>query len=162
MIPALRHASRSTFLLRSYARRHTGLPPTTLKAFVRTVVTKRYTKEHEMISYDDATLLGRLHITKHAAESLGDVVFVELPAKGREVKKGDQIGAVESVKAASDIYAPVSGTIGQINEALGEKPGLMGSDPEMTGWLCEVKLSNPEELDSLLTFEAYKKFCEKN
>jgi len=128
--------------------------------FARTIVTKRYTEEHEMITYDDATSQGTLYITEYASKSLGDVVFVELPKEGTEVAKGDQIGAVESVKAASDIYAPVSGTIDEINKALGDRPGLMSSKPETEGWLCRLKLSKPTELDALLSVEAYKKFCE--
>ncbi|KAF8511703.1 glycine cleavage H-protein-domain-containing protein [Gautieria morchelliformis] len=123
---------------------------------------KRYTEEHELISYDDATSVGRLHITEYASKSLGDVVFVELPKKGRDVAKGEQIGAVESVKAASDIYAPVSGAVIEINESLGDRPGLMSSDPESDGWLCDLKLTKPDELESLLTPEAYEKFCEDN
>ncbi|KAF8523129.1 single hybrid motif-containing protein [Hysterangium stoloniferum] len=158
MFPRFRHASSS--LLRAPRISRTTLPSTIVQSFSRTVVTKHYTKEHELLSYDDTTSLGRLHITKHASKSLGDVVFVELPKVGQEIAQGDSIGAVESVKAASDIYAPVSGTVYEINEALADKPGIMSSDPESTGWLCGIKISKPDELESLLTAEAYENFCE--
>ncbi|KAG8872199.1 hypothetical protein FRB97_007892 [Tulasnella sp. 331] len=92
--------------------------------------------------------------------SLGDVVFVELPDVKTKIEQGDQLGAVESVKAASDIYAPVSGTIVAVNEKLGEKPGLLNKSPEKDGWLCKIELSNPAEMDALLTPEAYKTHCE--
>ncbi|KAJ7103459.1 glycine cleavage H-protein-domain-containing protein [Mycena belliarum] len=122
----------------------------------RTLVTKRYTVEHEAVEYDDATGLGIVCITDHAQSSLGDVVFVELPVVGTEVHKGDQIGAVESVKAASDIYAPVSGTIEEVNEELASQPGLLNKSPEAQGWLCKIKMSEPTEMEKLLTEEAYK------
>ncbi|KAJ7487677.1 glycine cleavage H-protein-domain-containing protein [Mycena galericulata] len=122
----------------------------------RTLVTKRYTVEHEAVEYDDATGLGVVCITDHAQSSLGDVVFVELPVLNTQVAQGDQIGAVESVKAASDIYAPVSGTIEEINEALSGQPGLLNKSPEDKGWLCKIKLSKPEEMEKLLSEAAYK------
>lgn len=122
----------------------------------RTIVTKKYTEEHEVIAFDDETGLGAVSITDHAQESLGDVVFVELPAVGSKISKGDQIGAVESVKAASDIYAPVSGTVTEVNELLNSEPGLLNRSPEDKGWLCKIKLSAPEEMNKLLTLESYK------
>ncbi|KAJ7110139.1 glycine cleavage H-protein-domain-containing protein [Mycena epipterygia] len=122
----------------------------------RTLVTKRYTVEHESVEYDDATGLGVVRITDHAQSSLGDVVFVELPVLGTNVAKGDQIGAVESVKAASDIYAPVSGTIEEVNEALSSQPGLLNKSAEDKGWLCKIKMSAPDEMENLLSEEAYK------
>ncbi|KAJ7361660.1 glycine cleavage H-protein-domain-containing protein [Mycena albidolilacea] len=122
----------------------------------RTLVTKRYTEEHEAVEFDDATGLGVVCITDHAQSSLGDVVFVELPVVGAEVVKGEQIGAVESVKAASDIYAPVSGTIEEVNETLNDQPGLLNKSAEEKGWLCKIKLSTPDEMETLLTEEGYK------
>ncbi|KAG9311917.1 glycine cleavage H-protein-domain-containing protein [Chiua virens] len=127
-----------------------------LPAF-RTLVTKKYTKEHESVAFDDATGVGIIGITKHAQESLGDVVFVDLPKVGSNFAKGDPIGAVESVKAASDIYAPVSGEIVEINEGLNGEPGLINRSPEDKGWLCKIKLSEPMEIHELLTLEAYLK-----
>ncbi|KAJ3026139.1 hypothetical protein HK097_006514, partial [Rhizophlyctis rosea] len=98
-------------------------------------------------------------ITQYAQEALGDVVFVEVPAKGKTVSKKDQIGAVESVKAASDIYAPVSGEIVEVNSSLEEKPSLINSAPYEDGWLAKIKLSNPKELDALLDEQAYAEHC---
>jgi len=121
----------------------------------RTIVTKRYTAEHESVAFDDATGVGTVSITDHAQSSLGDVVFVELPAVGTVVSQGEQIGAVESVKAASDIYAPVSGTVEAVNEVLGSEPGLLNRSPEDKGWLCKIRLSDPAEVETLLTHEKY-------
>ncbi|KAL0580380.1 glycine cleavage system H-protein subunit [Marasmius crinis-equi] len=121
----------------------------------RTLVTKKYTPEHEWVSFDDSTGVGTISITDHAQSSLGDVVFVELPTLGTKVAQGDQIGAVESVKAASDIYAPVSGTIEEINEALSSQPGLLNKSPEDKGWLCKIKLSDPSEVEKLMSKEEY-------
>jgi len=123
---------------------------------VRTLVTKKYTADHEIVSFDDTTGIGTVSITDHAQSVLGDVVFVELPGLGTEISQGDQIGAVESVKAASDIYAPVSGTIEEINERLSSEPGLLNKSAEDQGWLCKVKLSDPTQLEGLLTEAAYK------
>lgn len=95
-------------------------------------------------------------ITDHAQSSLGDVVFVELAEIGTEVEQGGHIGAVESVKAASDIYAPVSGLVEAINTELASQPGLLNKSPEEKGWLCKIKVSDPSELEGLLTEEQYK------
>ncbi|EAU93041.1 glycine dehydrogenase [Coprinopsis cinerea okayama7 len=141
---------------RTFALRTAAFRP----AQFRTVVTKRYTTDHEAIAFDDSTGIGTVSITDYAQSSLGDVVFVELPSEGTEVAQGDQIGAVESVKAASDIYAPVSGTVEAINEALSSEPSLLNKSPEDKGWLCKIKLSSPAELEELLTEEAYKAHCE--
>ncbi|KAK7064163.1 glycine cleavage system H protein [Favolaschia claudopus] len=150
-------SSRSTALLRSQGMR----PPVFGRPQLsRTLITKRYTVEHEAVEYDDATGLGLVCITDHAQSSLGDVVFVELPTLGTKVAQGDQIGAVESVKAASDIYAPVSGTIEAVNEALATQPALLNKSPEEQGWLCKIKLSEPSEMEKLLTEEAYKETWE--
>jgi len=126
------------------------------------LITKRYTQEHETISYDDQTGLGTITITDHAQSTLGDIVFVELHKVGTKVNRSDSIGAVESVKAASDIYSPVSGTIQEVNETLGDQPNLLNKSPEEDGWLCKIKLSNPSEMDELLTEEAYAKFVEEH
>ncbi|CEL58068.1 Putative glycine cleavage system H protein, mitochondrial OS=Schizosaccharomyces pombe (strain 972 / ATCC 24843) GN=gcv3 PE=1 SV=1 [Rhizoctonia solani AG-1 IB] len=128
----------------------------------RTIVTKRYTKEHEWISYDSDTKLGTISITEYAQQQLGDVVFVELPKEGSQVKTGDQLGAVESVKAASDIYAPVSGTVKELNPALEQKPSLLNTAPESEGWLCKIELSDPSEIETLYTEEQYAKFCKEH
>lgn len=127
---------------------------------IRTLVTKKYTTDHEAVVFDDATGVGIVSVTDYAQSSLGDVVFVELPSVGTAVEQGDQIGAVESVKAASDIYAPVSGTVDAVNDNLADQPGLLNKSPEDKGWLCKIKLSNPAELDELLDEAAYKAHCE--
>ncbi|KAG8935257.1 hypothetical protein FRC02_008392 [Tulasnella sp. 418] len=126
----------------------------------RGVVTKRFTTDHEWVSFDDESGLGVVSITDYAQASLGDIVFVELPEVGTVIHQGDQIGAVESVKAASDIYAPVSGVVEEINEKLGDQPGLLNKSPEADGWLCKIKLAKPAEMDTLLTKEAYDEHCE--
>lgn len=128
--------------------------------FVRTLVTKRYTEDHESVVFDDSTGLGTVSITDYAQSSLGDVVFVELPSVGTEVKQGDQIGAVESVKAASDIYAPISGKIEAVNEELNSQPGLLNKSPEGDGWLCKIQVTDATEMDKLMTEDAYEEHCE--
>jgi len=143
--------SRSSVL----AVRRLALSSLQSRQLFRTIVTKRYTAEHESVVFEDTTGVGTISITDHAQSSLGDVVFVELPAVGTEVAQGDQIGAVESVKAASDIYAPVSGIIQEVNEELASQPGLLNRSPEDKGWLCKIKLSDPAEIEKLLTHEKY-------
>ncbi|KAF9512890.1 hypothetical protein BS47DRAFT_1376843 [Hydnum rufescens UP504] len=121
---------------------------------------KKYTLDHEWVSLDSETLLATISITHYAQSSLGDVVFVELPKVGDEVKAGEQIGAVESVKAASDIYAPISGVIEEVNSALDQQPSLLNKFPEGDGWLCKIRAANPDEMEILMTPEAYKEHCE--
>ncbi|TFL06538.1 glycine cleavage H-protein-domain-containing protein [Pterulicium gracile] len=133
-----------------------------LGAPLRTLVTKGYTSDHETVTFDDETGLGTVTITDYAQKSLGDVVFVELPSVGTEVSQGDVIGAVESVKAASDIYAPVSGVIEEINQALADQPGLINKDPEQRGWLCKVKLTKTAEVEELLSEERYRASIESD
>ena len=113
---------------------------------------RKYTKDHEWIRVADGQ--GRVGITDYAQEQLGDVVYVELPAVGRTFAQGDQFGAVESVKAVSDLYCPVSGEVVQVNEALAELPETINRDPHGT-WLIVVKLSDPGELDALLDAGGY-------
>ncbi|KAL4064898.1 glycine cleavage H-protein-domain-containing protein [Scleroderma yunnanense] len=161
MFAAIRSAARTGVSFSIAARaRPSPLVAQRLLPSYRTIVTTRYTKEHEAITFDDVTGVGIVSITEHAQESLGDVVFVELPVKGTKVAKGDQIGAVESVKAASDIYAPVSGEVLEVNEDLHEQPSLLNKTPEGEGWLCKIKLSEPSEMETLLTEEGYKEECE--
>ncbi|TFK57212.1 hypothetical protein OE88DRAFT_1650849 [Heliocybe sulcata] len=158
MLSVLRHASRARSLHPvSIARTTVGRAPVT--PFIRTLITKRYTEAHELIAFDDATKLGTVYITDYAQSSLGDVVFVELAKVGETVEQGDNIGAVESVKAASDIYAPVSGTVKEINEELNSQPGLLNKSPENDGWLCKIELSDPSQVESLMTEEKYVEHC---
>ncbi|KAJ3039646.1 hypothetical protein HDV00_011990 [Rhizophlyctis rosea] len=118
---------------------------------------RKYTPEHEWVTVSNG--VATVGITQYAQEALGDVVYVEVPSKGKTVSKKDQIGAVESVKAASDIYAPVSGEIVEINSNLEEKPSLINSAPYEEGWLAKIKLSNEKELDVLLDEKAYAEHC---
>jgi glycine cleavage system H protein len=117
-----------------------------------------YTKEHEWVRVDgDEATVG---ITDFAQGQLGDVVFVELPEAGRQVTKGGEAAVVESVKAASDVYAAVSGEVIEANQALVDDPALANSDPEGGGWFFRLRLSDPSELDGLMGADAYKSFCE--
>jgi len=159
MFSVIRQATRARSMTLRAMR--TNLSSIVRMPTYRSIVTKRYTEEHEAVTFDDETGLGVVSITDHAQESLGDVVFfVELPAVGSKVLKGSQIGAVESVKAASDIYAPVSGTVTEVNEVLNSEPGLLNRSPEDKGWLCKIQLSDPEEMVNLLTLEKYKESYE--
>lgn len=116
--------------------------------------TIRFTKEHEWIRADgDEATCG---ITDFAQEQLGDVVYVELPEVGRTVSQNEEIAVVESVKAASEIYAPVSGEITAVNEALGEEPGKANEDAMGDGWFFKIKPSDPSQLDGLLDEAAYQ------
>ncbi|MFQ5723083.1 MAG: glycine cleavage system protein GcvH [Terriglobia bacterium] len=118
----------------------------------------RYTKEHEWIKADGAT--GTVGITHHAQEKLGDIVFVELPAVGRKLEAMEAFGSVESVKAVSDLYSPVAGEVTEVNSSLKDNPALVNQDPHGDAWLVKVKITNPKELEQLLTADAYQKFIE--
>ncbi|ODO00087.1 glycine cleavage system H protein [Cryptococcus amylolentus CBS 6273] len=131
-------------------------------AALRFASTTKYSTDHEWVTFDSETNIGTIGITNYAQKALGDVVFVELPSEGTEVAQGETVGAVESVKAASDIYAPVSGVVESINEILGDRPNLLNKSPEEDGWLCKVKLANPAEFDDLLDETAYKAHCDGN
>ncbi|MBR9834500.1 MAG: glycine cleavage system protein GcvH [Alphaproteobacteria bacterium] len=120
-------------------------------------MTTYYSEDHEWIAVEGD--VGTVGITKYAAEQLGDVVFVEVPDVGADFAKGDDMAVVESVKAASDVYAPVSGTVSESNEALGDAPETVNEDPEGAGWFCKLTLSNKGELDGLMDADAYKTFC---
>jgi glycine cleavage system H protein len=114
----------------------------------------RYTKEHEWVSADGDT--GTVGITFHAQKELGDIVYVDLPKVGATVAQGDALGSVESVKAVSDIYAPVSGEVIEVNETLADSPEKINEDPHGEAWLVKLRLSQPDELDALLDADAYK------
>lgn len=119
----------------------------------------QYTESHEWISIDDDGI-ATIGITDHAQEALGDLVFVELPAVGDEVSQGDPCAVVESVKAASDLYAPISGTVVAINEELDADPAIINTDPYDDGWLFKIELIDSSELDDLKDAEAYAEFLE--
>ena len=115
---------------------------------------KKYSKDHEWVFL--ANEVATVGITNYAQESLGDIVFIELPETGKSIKIGDQVGVVESVKAASELYSPVSGKIIEINNELKTNPQLLNSDPENTGWYMKLKIGNTEELTNLMNFNQYK------
>jgi glycine cleavage system H protein len=120
-------------------------------------MTVKYTQEHEWIRLEgsDATV----GITVHAQDALGDVVFVDLPEVGRSYAKGEVAGVVESVKAAADVYMPVTGEVTEVNEALRADPSLANSDPLGQGWFFKVKLAQPSEVDGLMDETAYGEFA---
>lgn len=117
-----------------------------------------FTEDHEWIAVDGDT--GTVGITKYAAEQLGDVVFVEVPEAGASFGKGDDMAVVESVKAASDVYAPVAGEVTEGNGDLADAPEIVNEDPEGKGWFCKLKLADKGELDGLMDADAYKTYCE--
>jgi glycine cleavage system H protein len=117
----------------------------------------KYTGDHEWVRVEgDSATVG---ITGYAQEQLGDVVFVELPEVGAELSKGAEAATVESVKAASEVYAAVSGSVTEVNGALEEEPGLVNSDPEGEGWFFKLTLSDAGELDGLMDAQAYADYC---
>jgi len=121
-------------------------------------MTTYYTDEHEWILVEGGT--ATVGVTDYAQAQLGDIVFVELPALGANVAKGGEAAVVESVKAASDVYAPVTGTVSAINPALEEDPALVNSSPEADGWFFKLALADPAELEGLMDAAAYKAFCD--
>ncbi|KAF9154047.1 hypothetical protein BG015_001989 [Linnemannia schmuckeri] len=128
-------------------------------SFARFYATKKYTAEHEWVEIENG--VATVGITNHAQEALGEIVYVEA-AELKNVEKGDTIGSVESVKAASDIYAPISGKVIEVNNTLGDEPGLLNTNPEDSAWLCKIQLSSEDEIKDLLTESDYKKFCEES
>jgi len=119
-------------------------------------MTRYFTDEHEWIDVDGNS--ATVGITDYAQGQLGDIVFVETPEAGKSLSKGGDAAVVESVKAASDVYAPVSGTVTEGNPALADDPALVNSDPEGEGWFFKLTLSDPSELDGLMNADAYKAF----
>jgi glycine cleavage system H protein len=114
----------------------------------------RYSKEHEWVAAEEA--VATVGITDHAQEQLGEIVYIELPSVGEKVSKDDPFGVVESVKAVSDIYAPVSGTVLEVNEDLAESPEVVNEDPYGDGWLIKVRVSDPADLDDLMDNDEYE------
>lgn len=119
-------------------------------------MTVRYSKDHEWVTVENG--IATIGITNHAQEQLGDVVFIELPAIGKTVKQDEQAAVVESVKAASEVYVPVSGEVVEVNQDLEGDPALVNREAEGAAWFMKVKLSNPSELDGLMDKAAYDKF----
>ena len=120
----------------------------------------KYSKEHEWIKLEgDTAIIG---ITKHATEMLGDIVFTELPEKGSNVEKDGTAGVVESTKAASDVYTPVSGEVVDTNQTIVDDPGKINEDPEGTAWFFKLKMKDMSEMNSLMNKEEYDKFAKES
>ena len=118
----------------------------------------KYAKSHEWIHVEGD--IGTIGITEYAQKEMGDVVFVELPSVGTELEMGDELGSIESVKAVSELFVPVSGEIVEVNDKLSEKPELVNSDPYGDGWMVRIKLSRPDEADGLMSAEEYDEYVE--
>ena len=121
---------------------------------------KKYSKQHEWVTVDGDT--ATIGITQHAAEMLGDVVFVELPEKGKSVEKEGRAGVVESTKAASDVYTPITGEITETNQTIVDDPGSVNKDPESSAWFFKIKIKNKSELNELMSKADYDKFAKEN
>ena len=121
---------------------------------------KKYTKDHEWVEMKGVEAI--VGITAHAAKELGDITFVEMPPKGTDLIVGDVLGTIESIKAASDIYAPISGTVSSINRELDDDPGIVNSSPEGKGWICKLDNIDLVELEDLMTQEQYEKYLKES
>ncbi|MEA1082880.1 MAG: glycine cleavage system protein GcvH [Sphingomonas sp.] len=122
-------------------------------------MSRYFTEDHEWVDVDGDT--GTVGISDYAQGQLGDIVFVDVPEAGKQLGKGDEAAVVESVKAASDVYTPVSGTVSEGNAALADDPSLVNSDPEAAGWFFKITLSDPAELETLMDEAAYADFVAK-
>jgi glycine cleavage system H protein len=119
----------------------------------------RYAKSHEYVHVEGD--VGTVGITDYAQKELGDVVFVELPLVGAELEATDELGSIESVKAVSELFSPVSGVVVEINERLRDTPELVNTDPYGDGWMMKIRLSDPTEVDELMTAEEYEEYVER-
>ena len=120
---------------------------------------KKYSKKHEWVEVDgDIATVG---ITQHATEQLGDIVFTEVPDRGKQINAGGDAAVVESVKAASDVYSPISGEVTESNDAIVSEPALVNQDPEGNGWFFKIKVANDAELNDLMNKEEYDKFAKE-
>ncbi|OIT33533.1 PREDICTED: glycine cleavage system H protein 2, mitochondrial-like [Nicotiana attenuata] len=129
------------------------------RAFATVVKDLKYADSHEWVKVDGSS--ATIGITDHAQDHLGDVVYVELPEVGASVTQSGSFGAVESVKATSDINSPVSGKVVEVNEKLNDTPGLVNESPYQDGWIIKVEMNNNDELKSLMDHDQYSKFCEE-
>ena len=118
---------------------------------------KRYTDQHEWVNLEDG--IATVGISNHAAEELGDITFVELPELDDAIEKGGQLAVVESVKAAADVYSPITGTVSEVNESLEDSPETVNQSAEGDGWICRLTDVDASSLDDLMTEEAYSDFC---
>ena len=115
----------------------------------------KYSKDHEWVYQEDE--IATVGITNYAQESLGDIVFIDLPNVGKSINSGDQVGVIESVKAASDLFSPIGGEIIEVNKELKNSPQLVNSDPENSGWYMKIKIRNENDLNTLMNYEEYQK-----
>ena len=121
---------------------------------------KKFSKKHEWVSLEGE--IATIGITKHATEMLGDIVFVEIPDAGKSIDKEGQAAVVESTKAASDVYSPISGEVIEGNKAIADDPSSVNADPEGTSWFFKLKIKDKGELDSLMSKDEYDQFCKEN
>ncbi len=121
---------------------------------------KKYSKEHEWVFIENN--IATVGITDHAQESLGDIVFVELPEIGKDVLSGNEVSVIESVKAASDIFTPIDGKIIETNNRLNDDASIINKDPENEGWIFKIEISNSKNLDDLMSLEQYNEFLKQN
>ena len=143
----------------SSSRLHLSPPFSISRCFSTVLDGLKYASSHEWVKHEGS--VATIGITDHAQDHLGEVVFVELPEPGGSVTKGNGFGAVESVKATSDVNSPISGEIVEVNDKLTGKPGLINSSPYEDGWMIKIKPSDPSELEALLGAKEYTKFCEE-
>ena len=122
------------------------------------MIEKKYTEDHEWVQMDGN--MATVGITNHAQESLGDIVFIDLPSVGKVVKAKDELCVIESVKAASDIYSPIDGEVSEINEKLSDETALVNQDAENEGWIFKIKVSNTDQFQGLMSLEQYLAFLE--
>ena len=115
----------------------------------------KYSKDHEWVYQEDE--IATVGITNYAQETLGDIVFIDLPSVGKSINSGDQVGVIESVKAASDLFSPIGGEIIEVNRELKNSPQLVNSDPENSGWYMKIKIRNENDLNILMNYEEYQK-----
>ena len=121
---------------------------------------RKYSKDHEWVFIENN--IATVGITDHAQESLGDIVFVELPEIGKDVSSGNEVSVIESVKAASDIFAPIDGKIIETNNKLNDDASIINKDPENEGWIFKIEISNSKNLDDLMSLEQYNEFLKQN
>ncbi|GMY09518.1 glycine cleavage system H protein 2, mitochondrial-like [Fagus crenata] len=133
--------------------------PYRFRAFSSVVKDLKYADSHEWAKVDGNS--ATIGITDHAQDHLGDVVYVELPEVGKSISQGSGFGAVESVKATSDVYSPVSGKVTEVNEELNSSPGLINASPYENGWIIKVEMSDKDEINKLMDSDQYSKFCQE-
>ena len=121
---------------------------------------RRYSKEHEWVLVEEG--VAAVGITDFAQDQLGDIVYVELPEEGRQVQPGDVLGSIESVKAVSEIYSPLAGTVTAVNAELDVQPELVNSDPHGSGWYCKIEISDPAQVEGLMEAAAYEEFAQQS